>query len=319
MKHPSPPHPVRPAWAIAQQSLRCLLQDRTVALLALLFVVLVMLSAYLGWSATHTINQIYNDAVSYFRAQGQPIPPNPVQELSSLGLMRNLSIYVSLIGALAAIVIGYELVATDRKAAVLPLLGSRPLPPRAYALGKITALLSATGLLSVVAAVIVLATFLALPQVHLSATEWGKLFLFLGLAYGYLVLFGLLAMGIAAQAESESVGLLLPVTLWLTLTFIFPSLTANIHPTSAINPISALALPPDSAFFHGTRAFIGSLSLADDFKYLAAGLLDYRPAGVPAPGGVPPLPGLMLALGLVTGYAVSALNAMNRSPRGCHA
>jgi ABC-type transport system involved in multi-copper enzyme maturation permease subunit len=300
-----------PDRVIARQSILYIFRERTVALLAGLFVVLVMVSAYLGWSATSTVNSIYHDAVVYLTAQGQPVPPNPVNDMSPLSLMRNMSIYVSLIGALAAIVIGYRLIAADRKSGVVPLIGVRPLDRGQYLRGKLAALLAANGALMGIAAAIATATFLILPQANLSAGGWGKLFFFFALAYGYMVLFGLLAMGTAARARSESVGLLVPVTIWLTVTFILPSLTANIHPTAAINPISALAPAPDSAFFHWTGWLIGPFSVAESFKWLAAGLLDYLPSGARSASLVPPLPDLLLALILTAVFATRSVARMD--------
>ncbi|GAB4387315.1 ABC transporter permease [Albidovulum sp.] len=304
-------HAMPPDRAVARQSLLYIFRERTVALLAALFVVLVMVSAYLGWSATSTVNSIYNDAVVWLTAQGQPVPPNPVHDISPLSLMRNMSIYVSLIGALAAIVIGYQLIAADRKSGVVPLIGARPLERGEYLRGKIAALMAANGALMGVAAVIATATFLILPQVSLSAAGWGKLFLFFGLAYGYMVMFGLVALGMAARSRSESVGLLVPVTVWLTVTFILPSLTGNIHPTAAINPISALAPPPDTTFFHWSGWLIGPFSVAESFKWLAAGLLDYLPATAVSRSMVPPLPDFLLALILAAAFAVRSVGVMD--------
>lgn len=304
-------HSAMPDRAIARQSLLYIFRERTVALLAGLFVVLVMVSAYLGWSATSTVNSIYNDAVVWLTAQGQPIPPNPVHDISPLSLMRNMSIYVSLIGALAAIVIGYQLIAADRKSGVVPLIGARPLERGQYMRGKFIALLAANGALMGVAAVIATATFLILPQVSLTAAGWGKLFLFFVLAFGYMVMFGLLAMGTAARARSESVGLLVPVTIWLTVTFILPSLTANIHPTAAINPVSALAPAPDSAFFHWSGWLLGPISIAESFKWLAAELLDYLPVGATSASLMPPLPDLVLALTASGVFAARSVSRMD--------
>lgn len=300
-----------PGRVVARQSVLYIFRERTVALLAGLFVVLVMVSAYLGWSATTTVNSIYNDAVVYLTSQNQPIPPNPVHDVSPLSLMRNMSIYVSLIGALAAIVIGYQLIASDRKSGVVPLIGSRPLSRADYLQGKIRALLATNGVLMGIAAAIATLTFLILPQVSLSIGGWAKLFLFFVLAYGYMILFGLIALGTAARVRSESVGLLVPVTIWLTVTFILPSLTANIHPTAAINPISALAPPPDTAFFHWSGWLIGPLSLAESFKFLSAGLLDYLPATTMSHSLVPPLPDLLIALIGVTVFATRSVMTMN--------
>ncbi len=281
---------------IARQSVLYILREKTVALLAGLFVFLVLVSAYLGWSATSTVNAIYADAVVYLTAAGQQIPANPVTEVSPLALMRNMSIYVSLIGVLVAIVIGYQLIASDRKSGVIPLLGSRPFEQGSYVSGKIKALMATVVALMAVAAAISTATFLLLPSVHLSGWGWAKLFGFFGLSSVYMLIFGLLAMAAAAGSRSESVGLLLPVTIWLTVTFIFPSLTANIHPTAAINPVSAMAPPPDTTFFHWTGWLIGPFSIAESFKYLSAQLLDFLPPTAKVHSLVPVLPDLLLAL-----------------------
>jgi len=303
--------PRSPVGELVRLSLTTLMRNGTATLLAGLFVVLVMVSAYLGWSATTTVNAIYADTAIYLKAQGQPVPPNPVLEISPLSLMRNMSIYVSLIGALSAIVIGYQLIAADRKSDVVPLIGTRPVERGQYLMGKVSALVAANGALMGFAALVAVATFLILPQTSLGALGWAKLFGFFLLALAYMLFFGLIAMGTAATARSESVGLLVPVTVWLTVTFILPSLTANIHPTAAINPISALAAPPDTAFFHWTGMLIGPFSIAESFKYLAAGLLDYLPAGISPRSALPPLPDLALALILAAAFAARAVSNMD--------
>ncbi len=298
---------------IARQSAFFIFKERTVALLSALFVVLVLVSGYLGWSATSTVNAIYADAVTYLTGMGQPVPPNPVLDISPLSLLRNMSIYVSLIGALAAIVIGYQLVAMDRKSGVTPLLGSRPFARTAYATGKISALAMVLGPLMLVAAIISVASFLVLPQFHLALSGWVQLFGFFVLSFSYMMMFGLLALAAAALSKSQSVAILLPVTIWLTVTFILPSLTANIHPTAAINPVSALAAPPDTMLFQWSSWLIGPISLAESFKFLSAGLLDFLPASARSRSMVPPLPDLILAFSGAWLLAVWALLRMDMS------
>ena len=129
------------ARMIAGQSVCLALRESTVLLMAGLFAVLVLLSAWLGWQATETVNRIYLDAAQVLAAAGKPVPANPVLDSSPLVLMRNVSIYVILIGALSAIVIGNRLVALDRKAGVLPLIASRPVTAATYADGKLLTLL----------------------------------------------------------------------------------------------------------------------------------------------------------------------------------
>ena len=300
-----------PGWLIASQSARFVLRERTVALLSGMFVTLVLMSAWLGWSATSTVNRIYLDAAVFLKSAGQPVPTNPVLDISPLSLMRNMSVYVALIGALSAIVIGNRLVGLDRKAGVLPLIGSRPLGRHAYATGKIAALSGLILALAAVAGLAAVATFLVLPAVTLTGVQWAQLAGFIGVTALYMGIFGLTGLAAGAWAKSEAVGLLLPVTLWLTLTFIFPQLTANLNPTAAINPISALAIPPDTSFFYWAAHILGPFSLTDAFKFASAGLLDYLPQGITSPSFIPPVINLMLATGVAGAIAWRALTRLS--------
>lgn len=300
--------PLRP---LIGQALQGLARDRTVAVMAALFVVLVLMSAWLGWSATATVNAIYADAAKFLAASGQPVPPNPVMEASPLALLRNLSIYVSLIGALAASVTGFRLVATDRRAGVLPLIGSRPLDTWTYAASRLISLALAMAALIAVAAAVSVMTFLILPGLVVTGADWLRLTLFFVLSWAFVMLFGLIALGATATARSEAAGLLTPVSVWLAVTFILPALTGNIHPTAAINPVSALAAAPDTAFFHIMGTLFGPLSVAESFKFLAADLLRFLPDGILSRGHVPPLPALLLALAVAFAFALRGLSRMD--------
>ncbi|HQU69683.1 MAG TPA: hypothetical protein PLI43_15995 [Albidovulum sp.] len=296
-----------PVLLIARQSARFVLRERTVALLATLFVALVLISAWLGWQATATVDRIYVDAAAFLQKSGQPVPPNPVLDISPLSLMRNMSVYVALIGALSAIVIGNRLVGLDRKAGILPLMGIRPISRAAYALGKIAALAGLILLLALLSGAIAALTFLMLPAVAPTAGQWAQLAGFIGASALYMAIFGLAGLGTGAAARSETVGLLVPVTLWLTLTFILPQLTANLNPTAAINPISALAPLPSTPFFDAASQILGPFSLADSYKFASARLLDYLPQGIASPSFIPPVADLVLATILATAFAWRAL------------
>ncbi|OYX27082.1 MAG: hypothetical protein B7Z10_01470 [Rhodobacterales bacterium 32-66-7] len=300
-----------PGWLIARQSASFVLRERTVALLSGMFVVLVLISAWLGWSATSTVNRIYLDAAAFLQKSGQPVPSNPVLDISPLSLLRNMSVYVALIGALSAIVIGNRLVGLDRKAGVLPLIGIRPLGRNAYAAGKIAALAGLILALGAVAGAVAVATFLVLPAITLTGLQWTQLAGFMAVTTLYMAIFGLIGLAAGAGARSETVGLLLPVTLWLTLTFILPQLTANLNPTAAINPISALAIPPDTSFFHWAAVVLGPVSLADAYKFASAGLLDYLPQGIASPSFIPPVMTLILATAVAAAFAWRALTRLS--------
>ncbi len=307
---------MRPSAFIERHALAGLLRERTITLIAVLFVLLVLASAYLGWSATTTVDGIYASAVAWFEQNGQAAPQNPVTQGSPLALLRNLTIYISLVGAFSAIVVGHRMVEADRRAGVLPLIGTRPLDRLDYARGKIVALAEAIGGLIGLAAIVGVLTFLILPSIHVSANEWVRLAAFFGLGWFYMMTFGLIAIGSSARAQSETAGLLVPAVFWLTLTFVVPALTGNILPTAAINPVSALASAPQTAIFDWSAALLGPISLAEAYKYLGAELLGYLPAGLPPRGAVPPLVVLILTGAAAFAFALNSCLKLDMTKGG---
>ncbi|MGV8834094.1 MAG: ABC transporter permease [Devosia sp.] len=296
---------------LTRHSLAALVRERTVALLGLLFLVLVVISAYLGWSATTTVNAIYLRSAAFMAAQGQTIPSNPVLDTSPLALLRNMATYVSLIGALAAIVIGHQLVAGERKAGTLPLIATRPVPASDLGMAKLIALVAAIALLIVFAALINTATFLILPEFRLDLGGWTRLAAFYGTSGLYLLFFGALGLWFGATAKSETVGLLIPVTIWLTLTFVLPQLTSNINPVAALNPVSALAEPPTSRFFQITGLALGPFSIAEAYRVISAQLLDFIPASFVNRSAIPAMASLTLATAGAAALATRAIARMD--------
>ena len=262
------------AVSVAQSGIRVVLRDRTVILLAAMFFAMVLISAYLGWSATETVNAIYAKAIPALQAQGLAVPPNPVGDMPALSLFRNMVTYVALLGALAALVLGHQTVAADRKSGVIPLLFSRPVSRSGIAAGKIATLASLIATILLAAALINVLTMLILPGLSITGAVWPGLMKFYGLSALYMLAFGLLGAFCATYFNTESMSLLVPVTAWLALTFILPQVTANIGPMAALNPVSANLVPPSSAFFSATSALLGPLSIAEAYRCLAASVLE---------------------------------------------
>lgn len=296
---------------IARQSLRLTLREGTVLVIAALFVVLVLISAWLGWRATATVNLIFTDAAAFLQSQGRAVPPNPVLATSPLELLRNVAVYVSLIGVLAAIVIGNRLIALDRRSGVLPLYGTRTGNGASIGIGKVLALVALVAGLTLIATVVSAATLLTLPAVTVTGGQWTRLVAFFLLSGGYMLIFGLVALGSAARSRSETVGLLLPVTLWLILTFVLPSVTGNLLPTASINPVSALAAPPEATFFRWTSWGLGPVSIAESYRFISASLLDFLPEGRLSASAVPPLASLLAAMAAALIWALNGLRHLD--------
>ncbi|MDW5317576.1 ABC transporter permease [Rhizobium sp. PL01] len=290
--------PMPPSVAIstiARATISNAVRDRTVVWLALMFMAMVLLSAYLGWSATNTINQIYTKATIALQADGLAIPPNPVNETSPLAMLRNMTTYVSLLGALVAIVLGHQIIVEDRKSGVFPLLASRPISRVAYALGKMLALVVMLTCILLIAALTNAITLLILPALPPTTEDWIAFLSFYALSALLLTVFGWIAMSSASLFRSETMGLLVPVTVWLTLTFVLPQITSNINPMAALNPVKAMVPPPGGWFFALTGPALAPVSLISTYRDLAASILGFAPADSAALGTVAGLSSLFVA------------------------
>jgi ABC-type transport system involved in multi-copper enzyme maturation permease subunit len=258
----------------AAHTVKAALRDRTIILLAAMFIVMVLISAYLGWSATNTVNHIYDAAVPVMKAQGMAIPNNPVGEMPPLSLFRNMVTYVALLGALAALVLGYQTAAADRKSGVIPLIFTRPAERSSVAYGKILAIAVSIVSVLIIAAIINCLTMLLLPGLVVDGNVLAGLAKFYAVSALYMMAFALIGAISASIYESESMALLVPVTIWLALTFIVPQVTGNIGPMAALNPLSTNIVAPTGPFFAVTSAVLGPLSIAESYRYLAASILD---------------------------------------------
>ncbi|UFI06856.1 ABC transporter permease [Roseibium aggregatum] len=279
---------MNPVLLVARQSLAALLRERSVILLAVIFTAMIAVSAWLGWSATQTVNAIYQKAADYLAQAGQPIAPNPVAESAPLSVLRNLTVYVSFLGAFAAIVIGQAIIEVDRRSGVLPLIGTRPIAGWKTGLGRIVAVGAATAGLMALAGAIATIVLVSIPGLPMQGPDWLNLASALLLGWVYISIFGFLALGGAALLPGTASGLLAATVVWLAITFVLPALTGNVNPTAAINPVSALASIPETPVFRTFSQTLGPFSLSEAFGWLEARTMGYLPDGLTFRGGVSP-------------------------------
>ena len=281
--------------AITSSGIRNAVLDRTVVWLAALFMVMVLMSAYLGWSATATTNEIYAQAAVALKAEGRPVPPNPTVSDSPLAMLRNMTTYMSLLGALVAIVLGHQMIIDDRRSGVFPLLASRPFSRSSYAFAKLAALfLTLLGLLAL-ALLTNAVTMFALAGARTSASDWLGLLNFYGISGLYLLLFGLGAMAAASLFRSETMALLAPITIWMALLFVLPQVAANINPMAALNPVKAMVAPPGGSFFAVAGPLLAPMSFTSTYRDLTATILGFAPADVAGLGTAGGMLSLLIA------------------------
>src|SRR3979411_273154 len=122
--------------ATIRQELLSAKRERLPQIFLALFLAMVAVSSFIGWATNHTVTNVYNKAVK----QSITKAANPFTGVSPLYYARNTVIYIVLIGALLAIVLGVQSMLRDRKARVTDLLLSRPLNTPLYLGAKLTGL-----------------------------------------------------------------------------------------------------------------------------------------------------------------------------------
>ena len=257
---------------IARQQLQTLARQRTFILMLGVLLLMTALSGFIGWSSHATITRVYEETVRTLTAAGKPAPPNPFASQPRLTLLNNMIIYIPLIGALLAIVVGHISMMGDRQAGVTRAIFSRPVTRSAYFWGKLSA--------SVVAISVVMVACLVLSVVAVSlfngglptGSEFIRLTLFYLLSGLYLTLFALVGAVTALLTRSQSMALFVAVAAWVLITFATPQFTSGLRPVASLNPVTDPVTTTNSAFFRATSK-AKPISVGEQYKALSSRIL----------------------------------------------
>lgn len=286
---------------IARHQAVGLLRRQTFLVMLAVLLVMTAVSGVIGWSSHSTILRVYDETVRTLTAKGLPAPPNPFSGKPRLSLLNNMIIYVPLIGALLAIVIGHLSIMDDRNAGISRVLFSRPVPRGAYFAGKLVACVGTVAVV-MVACFALSVTAVALVNSGLpTGVELLRLAGFYVLSGAYLTLFVLVGMVAALLLRSQSLALLAAMAVWVVVTFATPQLTSGLRPVASLNPVNDPVTTIHSPFFKATSK-AKPISVGDQYKALSTRILSEGQALSPGivMGKVAPLLGLAL---LLTGWA----------------
>ena len=260
---------------VAAHQVTSLRRQRTLLALLGLFLAMTALAGLIGWSSTRTIARVYEQAAEILRERGDPVPPDPIGLKPPLALLSNMLIYVPLVGALLALVLGHLSIADDRSHGIGRLLFSRQLPRHHYVAGKAAGAAIALALALAASLVVSVVGLLVADRELPSLTDLGRLLLFYGLSFLYLMIFALVGMVTVLLVRRRSMALLSAMGVWLVLTFAVPQFTSGLRPTASLNPVSD-PVSTSSAFFDVTSR-ARPLSLSEQYKRAGADILRIGP------------------------------------------
>lgn len=272
-----------------------------------------MLAGVLGWASHRTIIGVYDESVKLVEARGQATPPNPFLLKPTLSMLSNEMIYITMIGALVAIVIGHLAVADDDSSGIGRLVFTRPIPRTRYTIGKITAI---GALLAIGIATSFMVSVIALTIVDRFPTvsDLTRLAGFYLLAWCYLMVFALVGAVSVLITRRRSLGLLTAIGVWLTITFAVPQFTSGLRPTQSLNPIVDPVSTNQTLFRVTSHA--RPYSIAEQFKEAAGRVLA---TASPEPAAdtwlrITPLAVTLLALVAITWWLVGRHDYSRSNP-----
>ena len=291
--------------AVIAQELRCTTRERLPQLLLTVFVGMIAASAFIGSSARASVTGVYQEALR----QGLTTVPNPFDALSPLYYARNTVIYIVLIGALLAIVIGVRSTLRDRQARTADLILSRDVRPSLYLGSKLAGLALFVLLLLAISAVVNIGCLSVVAGQVLSGADSARIASLYALAWLFMLPFVALGMATGIHASSTTSALLTPIVIWSVVIFILPLLGTAAHPVSLLNPVSPPPAP-QNGFFAASSSLVDPLSLGEQFKHVSALILTDPQATGTMTGGI-----LTIATLAVVGCAAVALTRRTRMRR----
>jgi ABC-type transport system involved in multi-copper enzyme maturation permease subunit len=256
---------------IARHQLVALRRQRVLTVMTVTMLAMTALAGVIGWSSHQTIVRVYDVALKLLAEQGKPAPPNPIGLKPVLSLLLNMVVYIPLIGALLALVLGHLTIADDETSGLGRLLFSRKVARSSYLIGK---LLAAAVVLAAISAACMVVSVLALLIVNGSMPsigDVGRLIVFYAFSWMYLMTFALVGIVAALIARRRSMALLSAIGVWLVATFVVPQITSGLRPTTSLNPLTE-PVGTSQAFFRFT-AHGRAWSLAEQYKAASGRLL----------------------------------------------
>lgn len=260
---------------IASHQVLSLRRQRILTLSFATLVGVTVLAGVLGWSSHQTIVGVYDEAVKLLATRSMGAPPNPFLLKPVLAMFSNMVIYITMIGALVAVILGHVTIADDEANGIGRLVFSRQVTRVHYAIGKLAA--AAVVLAAVLTACAVLsgAALALVNRTVPSASDVGRLAGFYVFSWVYLMLFVTVGMVTVLIARRRSLGLLSAIGVWLVVTFVFPQFTSGLRPTQSLNPIVD-PVSTSQAFFRVT-ARARPYSISEQFKEASGRILATAP------------------------------------------
>jgi ABC-type transport system involved in multi-copper enzyme maturation permease subunit len=262
------------SFFIAKNEIQHLFRERTFFLILTVFILISLASTYIGWASQHTVESVYQESVITLESIGKTAPPSPFSNLPPLEIVKNMIIYVVLIGSLLAITVGHSIGTKDQRAGVVRILFSKPLTKKEFLLGK--ALSLGLVLLAVLTVSLIISTVSVAILSQLSFVLLLQLIGFYAVSYFYMLGFGFLGLGFGLMKRNSAIALLTPIIIWVIITFALPEMSSALYPTSSLNPVLPQTEILNSPVLSAIHNIFYPFSVSEHYRVLSYGILNLQ-------------------------------------------
>lgn len=211
---------------LARKEVKTAFRDHIFLIVTGLFVLLSVISVYIGSSTKNAELQAYRDIVQMLKSQGATSLPSP-PVFYTLSVLKNIISYVSMIGAVVAIFLGFESFSGERNNGTLKLIAARPVYRDQIVTGKLLGGGMVIGILLGVILIFNLVLFVIVSGMTPGINEIARLMSFFLIAFTYMMVFYTATMYVSLKTNDSAFGFMLMMLIWLTISFVLPQLAES--------------------------------------------------------------------------------------------
>ena len=234
---------------IARKEFRTAFRSRIFLTITILFLGLSMLSVYIGSTTKNAEMRIYNETIAQLQAQGAAVLP-AAPEIHTLTILANLIEYVSMVGAILAVILGYNTLIEEKESGSLKLILSRPVFRDQLIIGKLLGNSAVIAVLLGIVFVFNLVLLVLAGVIMPTLAEVVRLLVFMLMAFSYMLIFLSLAMLLSIRMKDSATVFLISLVVWTVFAFVIPQMAETFMVNSSVvNGISGAVnqLPQDTA------------------------------------------------------------------------
>lgn len=255
---------------LAKKEFKTAFKDKVFFVIVMLFLIMSIVSVYIGSTTKNAEMKAYEDIVSVIQAQGGTIPVAPA--IYPLAILRNIIEYITMIGAVLAIFLGFDTFSSERENGTLRLLLTRPLYRDHLVTGKLLGAGMIIGAILCVTLIFNLTLFSVVTNLIPSFDEILRLAVFIVLAFLYMMSFYTATLFVSIKTRDRAFGFLTMMIVWIFISFVIPQLadTQRNFAYAISNVAGTISqIPADTAISKAIELF----SPAVQFKHVSNDLL----------------------------------------------